>query len=80
MTTPDPIRDIEPVPGSIQVQPLNIDDYPDRATRLARFKARRAAAPPLTAEDEALIAELLAGADERLARFGIFPIEDDTSQ
>ncbi|MEZ5412643.1 MAG: hypothetical protein R2761_31710 [Acidimicrobiales bacterium] len=80
MSAPDPSHEVEPATRSLQVSPLDIDDYPDRATRLARFKARRAAAPPLTADDEALIAELLAGADERLARFGIFPIEGSASQ
>ncbi len=76
MPTPDPQENPElPEVPAGRVPRVDIDDEPDRETRRARFLARRAAAPPLTAEDEALIAELLAGADERLARWGIFPIE-----
>lgn len=74
MPTPDRPEHAElpPVPaGRIPLE--DVDDEPDREELLARFLARRAAAPPLTSEDEALIAELLAGADERLARWGIFP-------
>jgi hypothetical protein len=66
-------RNRQPVAvGRIPEVPL--DEPDDRASRLARFHARRAAARPLTPAGEALIAELLAGADERLAQLGIFPV------
>ena len=75
MSTPDrPDHEPPEVPAG-HVPRVDVYEEPDRAELRRRFLARRAAAPPLTPEDEALIAELLAGADERLAKWGIFPTE-----